>query len=157
MASLYDELVSNLKEQFEYYGELTAIGKEKTSIIINNDIESLAKINQVENMLVVRLEKLDKKNSEILNDIIMVTGKQIDNVTVKNVASLLSNEEGAELERLTQQLFEVATEMKEVNEKNKILVDTSLEFADFSLNVYRQVYDTDVKVTYDKNGKIDND
>ncbi len=157
MASLYEELVSNLNEQLEYYSELAAIGLEKTGVIVKNDVESLSKINTVENMLVVRLEKLDKKNREILNDIIMVTGKQIDKVTVKNVAKLLSNEEGAELERLTQKLYDVATEMKETNEKNKILVDTSLEYADFSMNVLREVYDTEVKVTYDKNGKINND
>ncbi len=157
MASLYEELVSNLNEQLEYYGELVAIGAEKTGVIVANDIESLSKINTVENMLVVRLEKLDKKNREILKDIIMVTGKKIDNVTVKNVAALLSNEEGTEIEGLTQKLYDVATQMKEVNEKNKLLVDTSLEYADFSMNVYREVFDTDVKVTYDKNGKIDTD
>ncbi len=157
MASLYEELVSNLNEQLEYYGELSAIALEKTGVIVANDIESLSKINTVENMLVVRLEKLDKKNKEILDDILMVTGKQIDKVTVRNVAKLLSNEEGAELERLTQELYNVATTMKETNEKNKVLVDTSLEYAEFSMNVYREVFDTDVKVTYDKNGKINND
>ncbi len=157
MASLYEELVSNLNEQLEYYSELSAIALEKTAVIVKNDIESLSKINTVENMLVVRLEKLDKKNSEILNDILMVTGKQIDKVTVRNVAKILSSEEGAELERLTQELYNVAIQMKETNEKNKILVDTSLEYAEFSMNVLREVYDTDVKVTYDKNGKINND
>ncbi len=157
MASLYDELVSNLNEQLEYYGELSAIALEKTSVVVKNDIDSLSKINTVENMLVVRLEKLDKKNKEILNDILMVTGKKLDKVTVRNIAKLLSNEEGAELERLTKELYEVATQMKEINEKNRILVDTSLEFADFSMNVYREVYDTEIKVTYDKDGKINND
>ncbi len=157
MASLYEELVSNLNEQLEYYSELSAIALEKTTVIVKNDIESLSKINQVENMLVVRLEKLDKKNKEILDDILMVTGKKIDKVTVRNVAKVLSSEEGAELEKLTQELYDVATQMKETNEKNKVLVDTSLEYADFSMNVYREVFDTDVKVTYDKNGKINND
>lgn len=155
MASIYEELVSNLNEQVEYYNELLQISTEKTNIIINNDLDSLSKINTVENMLVVRLEKLDKKNTELLNDILMVTGKQVDKVSVKNVASILSSEEGSALEKLADELIDVATQMKEVNDKNKLLVDTSLEYAEFSMNVYREIYDKDVKVTYGSNGKIE--
>ncbi len=156
MASLYEELVSNLKQQIEYYDELLQISSEKTKVIVANDIESLSKINTVENMLVVRLEKLDKKNREVISDIIMVTGKKVDKLTVKAIATVLSNDEGAELVKLADELVDVATRMKEVNEKNKVLVDTSIEYSDFSLNVYRELLDKNVKVTYDNNGKIDN-
>ncbi len=155
MASLYEELVSNLKEQIEYYNELFQISSEKTKVIVNNDIESLSKINTVENMLVVRLEKLDKKNREVISDIIMVTGKKVEKASVKGVAAVLSEEEGIVLVQLADELVQVATQMKEVNEKNKILVNTSLEYSDFSMNVYREILDTNVKVTYDNNGKIE--
>ncbi len=155
MASLYEELVSNMKEQIEYYNELLQISTEKTSVIINNDIESLSKINTVENMLVVRLERLDKKNKEVISDIIMVTGKKVDRVSVKAIVPILSEEEGKALEKLADDLISSATKMKEINEKNKELVNTSLQFSDFSMNLYRELYDTNVKVTYDNNGKID--
>lgn len=150
MATLYEELVSNLKQQYEYYNELLQISTEKTNIIVNNDTESLAKINTVENMLVVRLEKLDKKNREVLKDIIMVTGKKVDRVSVKSVSTLLSDKEAKELEVLSQNLVDVATKMKLINDKNKILVSTSLEYAEVSMNAYRELYDRDVSVTYDK-------
>ncbi len=156
MASLYEELVSNLKQQIEYYDELLQISTEKTKVIVANDIESLSKINTVENMLVVRLEKLDKKNREVISDIIMVTGKKVDKLTVKGISTLLSKDEGAVLNKLADELVDVATRMKEVNDKNKILVDTSIEYSDFSMNVYRELLDKNVKVTYDNNGKIDN-
>ncbi len=155
MASLYEELVSNLSQQIEYYNELLQISTEKTKVIVANDIESLSKINTVENMLVVRLEKLDKKNREVINDIIMVTGKKVDKISVKGVAAVLANEEGAELNRLADDLIDVATKMKEVNDKNKLLVDTSIEYSEFSMNLYRELLDTNVKVTYDNNGKIE--
>ncbi len=155
MASLYEELVSNLSQQIEYYNELLQISTEKTKVIVANDIESLSKINTVENMLVVRLEKLDKKNREVIGDIIMVTGKKVDKFSVKGVAALLSKEEETELIRLSDDLIEVAKQMKEVNDKNKILIETSLEYTDFSMNIYREMLDTNVKVTYDNNGKIE--
>ncbi len=155
MASLYEELVSNLNQQIEYYKELLEISKEKTNVIVKNDIDSLSKINTVENMLVTRLEKIDKKNKEVISDIIMVTGKKVDKYTVKEVAKLLAKDEGDALVNLANNLVNVATEMKEVNEKNKLLVNTSLEFTEFSMNLYREVLDTNVKVTYDNNGKID--
>ncbi len=155
MASLYEELVSNLKEQIEYYNELLQISTEKTKVIVSNDIESLSKINTVENMLVVRLEKLDKKNREVIGDIIMVTGKKVDKFSVKGIVPILSKEEGKALEKLADELVDSATKMKEVNEKNKVLVNTSLEYSDFSMNLYRELYDTNVKVTYDNNGKIE--
>ncbi len=156
MASLYEDLVSNLKQQIEYYEELLQISTEKTKVIVANDIESLSKINTVENMLVVRLEKLDKKNREVISDIVMVTGKKVDKLTVKSIATVLSKDEGAALVKLADELVEVATRMKEVNERNKLLVDTSIEYSDFSMNVYRELLDKNVKVTYDNNGKIDN-
>ncbi len=154
MASLYDELVSNLKEQIEYYDELLSISSEKTQVIASNDIETLAKINTVENMLVVRLEKLDKKISETLSDIVMVTGKKVEKVSVKNVAKLVSSEEGAELEGLADQIVGIATDIKEINDKNKLLVDTSLEYAEFSMNLFRNILDPNTNVTYDKNGNM---
>ncbi len=156
MASLYEDLVSNLKQQIEYYEELLQISTEKTKVIVANDIESLSKINTVENMLVVRLEKLDKKNREVISDIIMVTGRKVDKLTVKSIATVLSKDEGAALEKLADELVDVATRMKEVNDKNKLLVDTSIEYSNFSMNVYRELLDKNVKVTYDNNGKIDN-
>ncbi len=155
MASLYEELVSNLNNQVEYYNELLQISTEKTKVIVANDIESLSKINTVENMLVVRLEKLDKKNREVIDDIMMVTGKKLDKLSVKSVATLLAKEEEAELIRLSDELIDVATKMKEVNDKNKVLIDTSLEYSEFSMNMYRELLDTNVKVTYDNNGKIE--
>ncbi len=156
MATLYEELVSNLNEQLGYYEELKAISEEKTNVIVKNNIDDLTKINTVENMLIVRLEKLDKKNKDILNDIIMVTGKKVDRVSVKCVAQLLSSEEGTELENVADKIIEAVQELKNVNEKNKLLVNTSLEYAEYTMNVYRDIFDTSIQVTYDKNGKIDN-
>lgn len=154
MASLYDELVSNLNEQIGYYNELFSISREKTQVIIKNDIENLGKINTVENMLVVRLEKLDKKTTETMKSIVMVTGKELERITVKNVAKLLSSTEGAELEELANKIYNVMIDIKEVNSKNKILVDTSLEYAEFSMNIYRNMLDPNISVTYDKNGNM---
>lgn len=156
MATLYEELVENLKEQYEYYNELLEISTEKTNVIVNNDTESLTKINTVENMLVGRLEKLDKKNREILDDIVMVTGKKLDKVSVKTVATLLSDEESKELDTLTKELVDVATKMKLINDKNKILVSTSLEYTEVSMNVFRQMHDNGVDVTYENELKRKN-
>ena len=48
MASLIENLIAVLEQESELYDKLTEASKEKTGIIIANDIERLTKINEKE-------------------------------------------------------------------------------------------------------------
>lgn len=136
MASLLDELIQLLKEQKQYYEELVVLSTEKKNLIIANDLENIQKITTVENILVSKNLKLEEKFTTLLNDVGTVLGIDEGSVTVMKVADTITNaDEKAELIELANSITTLAGELQKTNKNNMTLIQTSLDYIEFSMNV----------------------
>ncbi len=139
MSGLLSNLISNLEEQKQYYTELVLIAKEKRNIIINNDLENLTKFNTVENMLISKNNKLDSKITEVISDIGIVLNLDNNNLNISSIVKAINNEDDKkQLSSLSKDMLALASELKSYNDLNRELINTAIEYIDFSMNVITQ-------------------
>lgn len=66
MASIIEELATILEEELQIYEELLPIVTEKTRVIIKNNLESLQKITEQEQIVVNEVTALEKRDLRLL-------------------------------------------------------------------------------------------
>ena len=137
MAGLTFELIDTLERQFALFDELIAYAAEKKDLIVGNKTSDLSKLTADENSVVVKLQKLDKSRAVLMNDIANVLGKtQVPTLT--ELAEMLK--ETPEYERIKDIAVRTRAkleELKALNDQNKILVDSSLDYINFTINAIR--------------------
>lgn len=141
MASLIEDLIESLHEEKQCYEELLVIGQEKTKVIIEGDASTLVELTKKEQEFVSRVIGLDKKRTGIIEDIALVTNKDANQLTISHLAELLVNEkeEHEQLVTLKDNIKEVVEAFKTVNDRNKILLQESLDYIDFTMNAIQSV------------------
>ena len=138
MAGLINELLVVLNDQAENYENLLGLSQEKHEVLVQNDVKSLQKITNVENIIVGNNQKLEKKRVKIIRDISMVLGRKEDEMTLTLLAELIKQqEEYAPLVEVSQRLRSVVDQLKEANESNKTLLALSLDYVEFTMNLIR--------------------
>lgn len=138
MAGLIDDFISVLETQAGNYANLLGLSREKKDAVLRNDIEYLQKITELENTVITRNQRLDKKRGAVLDDIALVLNKKPADLTF---AALLKMHEGMpEYDRLAKVQAEIKSSLdalKIINEQNNVLIKNSLEYIEFSMNVIR--------------------
>lgn len=138
MAGLIDELVTTLNEMNDLYEQLIISGKEKKECIIKNNIEKLQKINELETETVGKTLKLDKKREELFSDIAFVLNKNQNDMTLEKLIEYIDKQQEVESVRNARDKAQaLLKELKQLNESNGVLINESLNQAEFSMNLLR--------------------
>ncbi|MCL1884852.1 MAG: flagellar protein FlgN [Defluviitaleaceae bacterium] len=139
MAGMIDQLVDVMKGQTERHSELLGLSFEERDAIIKNDVETLQNLVNLKNMVISQNNRLEKQRISLVNDIAEVMAQKKDDLSLADVIEILK-EQPAEQERLRDAgnaLKESVEKLKEVNDLNKSLLESSLEFVEYSLNALR--------------------
>ncbi len=153
MATLIDDLIEVFEKQIHLYSDLVAISVEKKHIILKNDIETLTTMNTVENSIISKINRLEKQRLEIINDISSVLTIDINNFTLSGLAEALNVEEDKQkVLNIKDEMNDIIEKLNKANETNRILVESSLEYINYSMNVIKSVqqpmetgYEQDIK------------
>ena len=138
MASLIEELVATLKEQKTNYEELLILTEEKAKVVKANDIATLTQITSAETVIVGKNQKLDTKREGIVNNIGIVLNHNAEDLTLTKIAEIITNEdEKEEIRQLRDELKEILNTLKLRNNENKVLIETSLDHIEFTVNLLR--------------------
>lgn len=138
MASLTEELITILKSQMKNYEELLILSEEKKSVIMKNDIDMLQKITAAENTIIGRNQKLENKREECIKDIALVLNQDFKELTITKILELIKNQkEYNHLLSIRDKLKEILDSLKVQNDQNKTLIESSLDYVDFSVNLLR--------------------
>lgn len=137
MASLIEELMSTLKAEEEIYKELLPIADKKTRIIIQNDLGALQEITEIEQLMIEKLTPLERKRAEVILNIGTVLNRKPDTLNLKNLIDLLNKQpkEQKELSILHDSLKSTVRRLVEINDRNKSLIEQSLEMIEFNMNL----------------------
>lgn len=138
MAGLINELITTLDKLNVLYDELLESAKQKKEAIIKNEIEMIQEINDNENIILGKTEKLDKKRIELFSDIAFVLNKNPDDITITKLSEYIKGQkEEPDVIRVRDTAGKLLKELKEINDQNKQLIEYSLEHAEFSMNLIR--------------------
>ncbi len=153
MATLIGDLIEVFEKQILLYDDLLAISNEKKHVIIKNDMETLTTMNTVENSIISKINRLEKQRLVIIKDICDVLSLNVNNFTLSELANSLNIEEDKQaVLEIRDKLNKIILELNTVNELNKTLIESSLEYINFSLNSIRSAqapmatgYEDDIK------------
>lgn len=136
MASLIDELIEILEQEYSIYKELLPIALEKTQVVVKNDLASLQKITDREQQAIDKIHSLENKRENIMINIRTVLNKKSSDFNLKTLIDLLDKQpkEQKALSVLHDNLKSTIHRLVEVNSHNKSLINQSLEMIEFNMN-----------------------
>lgn len=138
MAGLMHQFIGVLEEQLTLYKELIRLSEAKKEHVIQNSIEGLSAITSEENITVGKLQKLDKNRISIFRDIANVLNQDINSLTLTKLADVIKGQpEYPVLIEIIEETKKVFTQLKTVNDQNRVLIENSLEYIDFTMNIIR--------------------
>lgn len=152
MASLMENLIEILNGECSEYEGLLKLSNEKTAFIVKGDLENIQRITDEEQEWVGRLNRLEKKRIEVTADIANVLNKDVTTLKLTNLIQLL-NARPAEQQLLAEtkeRLQTVVREMQQINERNRELIQHSLELVEFDLNLLQSMKTAPQTANYNK-------
>ena len=137
MASVIQELVSILEEEQQIYETLIPIVTEKTKVIIKNNLETLQKITEQEQLVVDKVTALEKKRSEVIINIGIIMNRKPEELTLTEIIKMLKNqpEEQKRLNDIHNNLKRTIQRLQTINYQNRSLIEQSLEMIEFNMNL----------------------
>ncbi len=137
MPGLIDELVETMSKENDIYKELIPIADEKTRVIIRNDLDALQVITDKEQRTVERINALERKREEVIVNIGTVLSRNPRTLDMKALMKIMEKQpaEREKLSRIHDELKETLKRLVTINERNKVLIQQSLEMIEFNMNL----------------------
>ena len=153
MASLMEELISVLGAEQEIYEKLIPISEKKTLILIKEDLEELKKVTAEEQFLIDKVSFIDRKREEIIKNIGIVLNKDPKELDLNTLSRILAKqpEEKKAIANMHDSLRKTMKRLVEINEKNKSLIENSLEMIEFNMNFIQSTRMSTGGNNYDRN------
>lgn len=159
MASIIEELISTLKEEDRVYDELLPIAKGKTRVIVDGDLKKLEEITEQEQLVIEKINALEKKRTAAVVDIGTVMSRNPSALTLTKIIELLKKqpEEARTLSTLHDSLTGKLKILSDLNRSNGELINHALEMVDFDLNLVQSTRMSPGTNNYTKNASQDGD
>ncbi len=137
MASLMEELISTLSQEKDLYLALLPIAEEKTKAIVANDLDELQRITDKEQMTVDRVTALERKRAEVIKNMGIVLGRKPEELTLTELIKVAEKQPKVQedLRELKDALGKSVRRLADLNERNRVLIQQSLEMIEFNMNL----------------------
>lgn len=131
------QLVESLDELQKLYGQLYEIGQQKKELIIGDQIDELTGLLNKESRLLKQFDERDNARVQAIVALQKERGHRVNpRATLSQVNALLTSpEEQRELADAQKRLAETAVALKELNALNQQLIQQSIDFIEYSLDL----------------------
>ncbi|MBQ7934648.1 MAG: flagellar protein FlgN [Lachnospiraceae bacterium] len=132
-----ENLIDVLNRENSEYEELLKLSQRKTPIIVSGDLEQLQQVTDEEQIVVGRINQLEKSRVEVVADIANVLNKDVDTLKLTNIIAMLAARPAEQkvLAEVHDKLHETVYALKKVNDHNRELLTNSLEMVEFEMNL----------------------
>ena len=153
MASLVEELILVLEEENKIYSELSEYAEKKRQILIEADIEALEKLTVLEQNASDELLSKSNRHVAILKDIAVVLGKDSSDITVTKLIEYLETQPIFQQKLIVARdnLLHTATELKQKNNLNEILLNQAMEMTEFDITLFKSMRQAPQTANYNRN------
>ena len=141
MASLMENLMTILENETSEYENLVVLSTQKTPVIIQGDLNALQTITDEEQIVVGRIQHLERNREEVIGDIANVINKDVNDLKLVNLIEMLRDRPGecTRLSKVHDELKDVVHRMERVNEQNRELIKNALEMIEFDMTVIQSM------------------
>lgn len=141
MASLIENLITEMNEEYAVYEKLLTTSQEKTSAIVSNDLDRLREVTDREQLLVDTITGISVKRHETMDNIAVVLNVKKDDLKIVDIVNFLESqpEFREPLARINEKLSKLARRLKEVNMHNQNLLQESLSMLEYNINLLQNL------------------
>ena len=139
MASLLENLIDVLDRENVQYEKLIVLAESKTPVIVAGDIENLGKITEDEQEIVGIIQGMEKQRDKFLADIANVVNRDVETLKLIDLIQMLDKmpDQREKLEGIQKRLRATIDKLREVNDRNQMLLAERLDMVGFNLNMIR--------------------
>jgi len=139
VASLLENLIDVLDRENVQYEKLVVLAESKTPVIVAGDIENLGKITEDEQEIVGIIQGMEKQRDKFLADIANVVNRDVETLKLIDLIQMLDKmpDQQQKLQDVQKRLRATIDKLREVNDKNQMLLAERLDMVDFNLNMIR--------------------
>lgn len=131
-----ERIIQSMNELYKHHQQLLELSKHKTELVKDGDMKQFQSLLAKERKTVRLMEQTEAKRIETVQAWYKENDLPLDDVTVTNLLSHLEEEKHKqELEQAAVNLAEVLMELKRQEKLNEDLIQQSMQFVQFSLNV----------------------
>lgn len=153
MAGIIDELVAHLEQEQECYKGLNILATYKKEAIISKEIKQLSELTKKEEEFIGRLNLLKQKGEKLFKNIGLILGIVYQEVCITAICNELKDKSySEELKGLRSEILQQIKELKSTNQMNKLLIEQSVEFIDFSITALMRSQANCLEAGYQKTG-----
>lgn len=147
-----EELLATLSSEEEIYKQIIPVSEKKTEVLIKGDLKELEAVTQQEQLLIDKANLLGKKRESVIANIGVVLNRDASTLDLGTLAQLLGKqpEEKKKLAKVHDSLKMVMKRLIDINEKNKNLIENSLEMVEYNMNFIRSTRMSPGVNNYDK-------
>lgn len=141
MASLIENLITELNEEYAVYEKLLEVSMEKTSAIISNNLDRLKDTTDKEQYLVDVVTGMENTRRGTMKNIASVINKNENELRIVDVAEFLKGQPifREPLLEINEKLGKLAKKLKEVNSHNQNLINESLSMIEYNINLLQNL------------------
>ncbi len=153
----FANLLEIMDKESKVYAELKNIEQEKKKIIIDNDVKALEAIIKREQGFVKTIVNLEMLRAQVIDGFCEFKGiSKID--TIDEIMDYIDEKEKRELIKRKERLLKIINGILEVNDLNSKLLEQSLEYIDYAMELAKDMTEEDAgyaKDARDKSVKVD--
>ncbi|MBE5943506.1 MAG: flagellar protein FlgN [Lachnospiraceae bacterium] len=141
MASLIENLITGLNEEYAVYEQLLQVSMEKTSAIVSNDLDRLRDTTDKEQLLVDTVTGLESNRRQTMANIASVLNKSNAELKIVDIVEFLEGqpEFHTPLLEINEKLGKLAKKLKSVNSHNQNLIQESLSMIEYNINLMQNL------------------
>ncbi len=141
MASLIENLIIGLNEEYAVYEKLLEVSMEKTSSIVSNNLDRLKATTDKEQALVDTITGYESKRNSTMANIASVLNKKASELKISDVISFLEGQPEFRnpLLEINEKLARIAKKLREVNDHNQNLIQESLAMIEYNINLLQNL------------------
>lgn len=132
------------------YSQMVTLSKEKKEAILSNKIDELDRVVRDEQNQLVRLQEWEKNRKRCAEEFAFKLGRSASDISIQNIIETAPDEQKQKLEGLHAELLKVVEEQVAINDVNRKLIETRLEYINMVVDTVRG--DTDSSQMYSQSG-----
>ncbi len=141
MASLIENLITGLNEEYAVYEQLLQVSMEKTSAIVSNNLDRLRDTTDKEQLLVDTVTGLESSRRQTMANIATVLNKKNEELKISDIVEFLKGQPEFHdpLLEINEKLAKLAKKLREVNSHNQNLIKESLSMIEYNINLVQNL------------------
>lgn len=138
MKEAWTKLQAILNEMLELYQSLLAVTRKKRAVLVSGKANELEAVTKEEEIIILQAGKLEGRREKIIEEIAAGYGLTTEEITFSTIKEFADEADAAQLQQLIKNFEAVVAEIKQLNQVNTKLLQQSLRFIQYNINLLTQ-------------------